>query len=93
MKRKMTVVFKDENLYTQLKIEAIRRHTTASDIVSEALREWFESLEDAELLPIIKSAEKEWLEKGGRDWDDFEAELSSHDKTYPAPSLVKDEQS
>jgi hypothetical protein len=72
MKKKMTVVFNDENLYTQLKIEAVRRHTTASEIVSEAVREWLESREDAELLPIIRESLKEWEEKGGRDWEDVE---------------------
>ena len=64
MKRKMTVVFHDEDLYTQLKIEAVRRHTAASDIVADAVREWFESHEDAELLPAIEAAGTEWKEEG-----------------------------
>ena len=66
MKRKMTLVFHDEDLYTQLKIEAVKRRTTASDIVSDAVREWLESREDAELLPVIEAARTEWEEKGGR---------------------------
>ena len=75
MKRKMTVVFHDEGLYTQLKIEAIKRHTAASDIVADAVREWLESHEDAELLPAIESARTEWKEKGGRPWSEVEQEM------------------
>ena len=75
MKRKMTLVFHDEDLYTQLKIEAVKRRTTASDIVAEAVREWLESHEDAELLPAVEAARKEWEEKGGRPWSEAEREL------------------
>ncbi|MBI2846362.1 MAG: hypothetical protein HYX82_00615 [Chloroflexi bacterium] len=75
MKRKMTLVFHDEDLYTQLKIEAVRRHTTASDIVADAVREWLESHEDAELVSAIESARTEWKEKGGRSWSEAEREL------------------
>lgn len=72
MKRKMTVVFHDEELYTQLKVEAVRRHMAASDIVADAVREWLESCEDDELLPIIAAAGTEWKEKGGRSWSEAE---------------------
>jgi hypothetical protein len=75
MKRKMTVVFNDENLYTQLKIEAVKRRTAASDIVSDAVREWLDSREDAELLPILENSRKEWKEKGGRSWLQVEKEI------------------
>ncbi len=75
MKRKMTVVFHDEDLYKQLKIEAVKRSTAASDIVTDAVREWLESREDAELLPEIEAARTEWKEKGGRPWSEAEREL------------------
>ena len=75
MKRKMTLVFHDEDLYTQLKIEAVKRRTTASDIVADAVREWLESREDAELLPAIEAVRTEWEEKGGRPWSEAEREL------------------
>ena len=75
MKRKMTVVFHDEDLYTQLKVEAVRRHMAASDIVADAVREWLESREDAELLPDIEAARSEWKERGGRPWAEVEQEL------------------
>jgi hypothetical protein len=75
MKRKMTVVFHDEDLYTELKVEAVRRHTAASDIVADAVREWLESREDAELLPVIEKARTEWKKNGGRSWSDVEREV------------------
>jgi hypothetical protein len=65
LKRKTTVVFEDESLYIQLKVEAVKRHTTASSIISEAVREWFESREDADLLPAVEAARTEWKQKGG----------------------------
>ena len=86
MKRKMTLVFHDEDLYTQLKIEAVKRRTTASDIVADAVREWLESREDAELLPAIEAARTEWEEKGGRPWSEAERELEesvSHRERLP----------
>ncbi len=77
MKRKMTVVFHDEELYTQLKVEAVRRRMTASDIVSDAVREWLESREDAELLSVIDTARAEWQEKGGRPWAEAAREVKN----------------
>jgi hypothetical protein len=75
MSRKMTVVFHDEDLYTYLKVEAARRHMPASEIISDAVSEWLESREDAELLPVIDSARTEWKEKGGRPWSEAEREI------------------
>lgn len=87
MSRKMTVVFHDEDLYTCLKVEAARRHTAASKIISDAVREWLESREDAELLPEIEAAKTEWKEKGGRPWSEAEKELEksiSHGEGLPS---------
>jgi hypothetical protein len=75
MKRKVTLVFHDEDLYTQLKIEAIKRRTTASGIVADAVREWLENREDDDLLPVIDTARAEWKEKGGRPWSEAEREI------------------
>ena len=75
MKRKMTVVFHDEDLYMQLKIEAVKRRSAASEIVSEAVREWLENRKDAELLPAIDAARTEWQEKGGRPWSKAERKV------------------
>ena len=75
MSRRMTVVFRDEELYTYLKVEAARRHIAASEIITDAVRQWLESSEDAELLPAIEAARTEWKEKGGRPWSEVEQEM------------------
>ena len=75
MSRKMTVVFHDEELYTYLKVEAARRHTAASEIITDAVRQWLDNREDAELLSVIESARSEWKEKGGRPWSEVEQEM------------------
>ena len=75
MSRRMTVVFHDEELYTYLKVEAARRHIAASEIITDAVRQWLESSEDAELLPAIEAVRTEWKEKGGRPWSEVEQEM------------------
>jgi len=40
MSRRMTVVFHDDELYTDLKVAAVRRRLTASEIIAEAVTEW-----------------------------------------------------
>ncbi len=91
MTRKMTVVFHDEELYTYLKVEAARRHMAASEIITDAVREWLENREDAELLPVIESARSEWKEKGGRPWSEVETELeeavTQRERTTEAKSV------
>jgi hypothetical protein len=74
MSRKMTVVFHDEDLYIKLKGEAVRCHIAASQIVADAVRQWLENREDADLIPVIGTARTEWEEKGGRPWSDIELE-------------------
>ena len=69
------MVFHDEDLYTYLKVEAARRHTAASEIMTDAVRQWLENLEDSDLLPVIETARTEWKEKGGRSWAVVEEEL------------------
>ena len=89
MKRKMTVVFHDEDLYTQLKIEAVRRRRPASDIVADAVSEWLEDREDAELLPLIDAATAEWKEKGGRPWSEVEREMEEAISRREKPARTK----
>jgi len=72
LKRKLTVLFRDEDLYLRLKTEADRRQTLLSDVVTEAVREWLEDCEDEELLPVIEAARREWKEKGGHLWSEVE---------------------
>ena len=74
MTKLMTVVSHNEELDTCLKIEAARRHKPASDIVGEAVQEWSEKQGDMELPPIIDAARAEWLERGGRPWNEVGTE-------------------
>ena len=75
MSKRMTVVFKDENLYTHLKVEAAKRNINASDIVSEAIMEWIESQEDSELAPLIKESQKEVKSVGTKSWKEIKKNL------------------
>ncbi|MBI2849939.1 MAG: hypothetical protein HYX80_02720 [Chloroflexi bacterium] len=75
MTKKMTVVFHNEELYTDLKVEAARRHMAASDIVAEAVQQWLDEKEDEELIPLIEEARKEYEEKGGRPWSEVKRDL------------------
>lgn len=84
MTRKMTVVFHDEDIYTELRVQAVRRRMAASDIVADAVREWLEVREDAELLPVVETARSEWKGKGGRSWSEVKRELRK-----PESSLEK----
>ena len=79
--KKMTVVFDDDALYTTVKVEAARRNQPVKKLVSQALREWLEAQEDAELLPEIESARAEWQEKGGIEASEFFAKLKAEAKT------------
>ncbi len=75
MSKRMTVIFKDENIYTHLKVEAAKRSINASDIVSEAVFEWIESREDIELAPLIKESQKEVRKNGTKSWNKLKQEL------------------
>ena len=89
MSIKMTVVFHDEDLYTYLKVEAARRHMPASEIIADAVTEWLESREDAELLPAIEAARIEWKEKGGRPWAEIVTETKESINHRVAVAEVK----
>jgi len=75
MSKRMTVIFKDENIYTHLKVEAAKRDINASDIISEAVVEWIESREDIELAPLINESQKEVRESGTKSWDKLKKEF------------------
>jgi len=78
MSRRMTVVFHDDELYTDLKVAAVRRRRTASEIIAEAVTEWLESREDAALVPVIKAARTEYQAKGGRPWGEVRQEVNQN---------------
>ncbi|OGO37170.1 MAG: hypothetical protein A2147_00310 [Chloroflexi bacterium RBG_16_57_8] len=75
MTRKMTVVFHDDQLYMDLKYEALKRRKPASEIVAEAVQEWLDDREDEELNPIIDARMAEYREKGGVPWSVVEREM------------------
>ncbi|MDP2919068.1 MAG: hypothetical protein Q8O43_02475 [Dehalococcoidia bacterium] len=75
MTKKMTVVFHDEELYTDLKIEAVKRNRPASEIIAEALHEWLDEREDEDLVPIIKASLAEGKEKGNYTWEEVAKEV------------------
>jgi hypothetical protein len=53
------------------------------------VREWLESHEDAELIPVIESARAEWKEKGGRPWTEVEQELAQSVNTNEDDSKAR----
>jgi hypothetical protein len=69
--KRITVLFEDEALYAAVKAEAARRNCSLNAVVTEALQEWLEAQEDAELLPLIDAAQAEWEEKGGVEAGEF----------------------
>jgi len=79
--KKMTVVFDDDALYTTVKVEAARRNQPVKKLVSQALTEWLEAQEDAELLSEIEAARAEWQKKGGIEASEFFARLKAETKT------------
>ena len=79
--KKMTVVFDDDALYTTVKVEAARRNQPVKKLISQALTEWLEAQEDAELLSEIEAARTEWRQKGGIDAGEFFDRLKAEAKT------------
>ena len=71
MPKRMTVVFDDEKLYTELKVAAVRTGLHAKDIVAEAVREWLETKEDEELRQDLDEARQEWENQGGVEAREF----------------------
>lgn len=88
MTKKMTVVFHDEELYTDLKIESVRRNKPASEIITEAVREWLEAKESEELVPLLKEAIAEAEEKGYHSLAEIKKELQSTAATPKQPIEV-----
>jgi hypothetical protein len=75
MTKKMTVVFHDDELYTDLKIEAVRRNRPASAIVCEAVLAWLQAKEDEELIPMAETAISDWEQHGGFKLADVDREI------------------
>jgi len=81
--KRMTVIFEDEDLYTEIKVEAARHNRALKDLVTEAVREWLENQQAAELLPALEAARAEWKEKGGTEASEFFQALTTEDRANP----------
>ena len=77
MSKRMTVVFDDEELYTALKVAAVRSGQHAKDIVAQAVRDWLQAREDEELQAGLAESRREWERDGGREAGEFFAELDA----------------
>ncbi len=71
MSKRMTVVFDDEDLYTAVKVEAARTGRHAKDIVAQALLQWLEAREDAELSEGLDEVRSELKRVGGVEANEF----------------------
>ena len=76
MAKRLTVVVDDE-LYAAVTAEAARLKRPLKDIVAEALHEWLEALEDAELMPLVEEARAEWEKHGGIEASEFFRQLDA----------------
>ncbi len=65
MTRRMTIVFDDEELYTQLKVEAARTHRPAKDIVADALCLLFEATAEEHDIIKMRARMKQYAKSGG----------------------------
>ena len=69
--KQLNLAIEDETLYAALEAEASRRKQPLNQVVAEALQDWLESLEDAELLPSLQAARAEWEQDGGVEASEF----------------------
>jgi hypothetical protein len=69
--KRMTVVFEEDALYTAVKVAAAKRNAALKDMVPLILREWLETQEDQELLPLVAEARSEYELKGGEEASQF----------------------
>ncbi|MBI2910687.1 MAG: hypothetical protein HYY05_00985 [Chloroflexi bacterium] len=77
MAKRMTMVFDDEDLYRDLRVEAARTGCHAKDIVSQAVRAWLEAREGEALRAELAEARAEWERHGGVEAGAFFREIES----------------
>lgn len=68
---KVTVSFKDDELYRAIRVRAVQDGRQIRDIVEEALRGWLETVEDAEDAAASADALVEYEQAGGVDADRY----------------------
>ena len=68
---KVTVAFRDEELYRAIRVRAAEEGRQIRDIIEEALTAWLETREDAEDVAASDAALLEYEREGGADADAF----------------------
>ncbi len=81
--KKLTVML-DDNLYRAVKVEAVRHDQAVRELVTDALAEWLEILEDRELGALADEAMAEYEAKGGVPLEEVFPELKSQEKRRSA---------
>ena len=71
--KKVTVVFEDEDLYTAVKVQAVRLNRPLKEVVAEALEVWLEAQEESEDIAAYRQAMAEYRKKGGIPWEEVTA--------------------
>ena len=81
--KKLTVMLEDD-LYRAVKVEAARHDQALRELVSVALAEWLEILEDRELGALADEAMAEYQAKGGIPLEEVFPELKTGDERRSA---------
>ncbi len=81
----MTIVLDDDHLYAAVQAEATWQQRPLDDLVTEALRHWLESQEDAALHPVLDAARAEWTRRGGIEAGEFFRQLNETPHGSGAP--------
>lgn len=68
---KVTVAFRDDELYRAIRVRAAQEGRQIRDIIEEALTAWLEAREDAEDVAATDAALEEYEREGGADADAF----------------------
>jgi hypothetical protein len=75
--KRITVQLEDEALYAAVQAEAARRDQPLDQAVAEALRDWLEASEDADLQAPLEAARAEWRATGGAEAGEFFQQLGA----------------
>ena len=70
----------DPDLYTAVKVEAVRAGRSVREVLDEALTAWIERAEDAEDLASADAAIEEYRRDGGESAGEFFAKLAAETK-------------
>jgi plasmid stability protein len=74
--KKVTVVFRDEELYRALKVRAASQGRSLQSVITEALEQWIDVGEDAEDTSFAEAAMRE--EGKNIPWEKVRVEMRSY---------------